>query len=125
MTLDLESHFTRTSGGTYMERSGLAGVAARSQRKVCFVATDKPFLVQLLHSLSLREDCCYVKYSIVPRDGMYLGRCFFTSDAAAARLCAQYKPHPKLLVTLQDDAFFREYRPLVGQPAETSTPEAG
>lgn len=117
MTQDLENQFTPTRSGVYMERSGPAGVEARTRRKVCFVATDKPFLFGLLHRLSLREDCCYVKYSVAPRDGMYLGRCFFTSDDAAARLCAQYKAHPKLLVTLQDDGYFAKYRPLVGQPA--------
>lgn len=51
-----------------------------------------------------------MKYSTEPRDGMYLGRCFLISDAAAARLCAEHKPHPKLMVTLQDDDFFHAYR---------------
>jgi hypothetical protein len=51
-----------------------------------------------------------VKYSVVPRDGMYLGRCFLTSDAAAGRLCAEYKAHPKLMTSIQDDDFFNTYR---------------
>ena len=96
-----------------MSRTGGAGPsAARSEKKICFVATDKPFLANVLYELSLRADCCSVKYSVHARDGMYLGRCFLTSEAAAARLCAAYKTHPKLLVTIQDDDFFNAYRSL-------------
>ena len=95
-----------------MGRDGRAGKnAAYSRKKVCLAATDKPFLVELLYQLSEREDCYRVKYSSVARDGMHLGRCFLTTDAAAARLCQELKSHPKLLVTLQDDDFFDAYRP--------------
>jgi hypothetical protein len=108
---DLERQFTATHGGKFMSRDGAAGRSAtRSEKKICFVATDKGFLVSLLHGLSMREDCCYVKYSVSARDGMYLGRCFLTSDAAAGRLCQEYKLHPKLMVTIQDDEFFEAYR---------------
>lgn len=81
-----------------------------SRKKLCFVATDKAFLVSLLHELSQREDCFRVKYSVRARDAMYLGRCFLTSDVAAGRLCQELKMHPKLMVTIQDDEFFNPYR---------------
>ena len=51
-----------------------------------------------------------MKYSVVARDGMYLGRCFLTSDEAAGLLCQEYKGHPKLMVAIQDDDFFNAYR---------------
>lgn len=108
---DLEQHFTITHNGSFRSRDGAAGRSrAFSQKKLCFVATDKPFLIALLYELSLRDNCAFVKYSIRPRDGMYLGRCFLTTDDDAGRLCQSYKAHPKLLVTLQDDAFFDVYR---------------
>ena len=108
---DLEQQFLPTHNGVFMSREGGAGRGAEySEKKLCFVATDKAFLVSLLYELSLREDCSFVKYSVKPRDGMYLGRCFLTSEVEAARLCQSYKAHPKLMVTLQDDAFFNAYR---------------
>jgi hypothetical protein len=108
---DLESKFAPSHGGVFMARHGGAGPsAARSNKKVCVVATDKRFLVELLYEWSKRSDCYYVKYSVAPRDGMYLGRCFLTSDEAAGRLCREYKGHPKLMVTIQDDDFFNAYR---------------
>jgi hypothetical protein len=110
---DLEANFNPSPPhGTYMERFGAAGKAAPySNQKLCFAATDKPFLIALLYELSLRPDCHYVKYSIEPRDHMYLGRCFLTTDQAAGELCQHYKSHTKLLVTLQDDTFFNNFRP--------------
>jgi len=108
---DPERHFAPIMGGQFMSRVGRAGSAsARSAKKVCFVASDKAFLATLLYELSLRDDCCSVKYSALARDGMYLGRCFLTSDSAAGRLCAEYKTHPILMVTIQDDDFFNAYR---------------
>jgi hypothetical protein len=103
---DLEREFTSTHGGTFMSSDGVVRNSVAAQKKVCFVVTDKSFLVDLLYRLSLRDDCHFVKYSVHPRDGMYLGRCFLTSDTAAGHLCAEYKSHPKLMVTIQDDEFF-------------------
>ena len=109
--IDLEAKFVSAHGGVFMERYGGAGQsAAYSRKKVCVVATDKSFLVALLYEWSKRGDCYYVKYSASPRDGMYLGRCFLISDEAAGRLCREYKGHPKLMVTIQDDDFFNDYR---------------
>lgn len=106
-----ETRFRPARGGVFMERYGAAGPAvAHSNKKVCLAATDRRFLVALLYEWSQRADCYYVKYSVVPRDGMYLGRCFLTTDEAAGRLCREYKSHPKLLVTVQDDDFFNAFR---------------
>lgn len=100
-----------TDSGKFCERSGRLDPSAQySQRKLCFAATDVRFLAQFLYELSLRDDCYYVKYSLLPRDGMHLGRCFLATDRAAGELCQQLKAHPKLLVTLQDDDFFAAFR---------------
>jgi hypothetical protein len=108
---DLESEFVPMHGGAFMARYGGAGKSAvYSKKKICLVATDKRFLMTLLYQFSMRDDCYFVKYSTVDRDGMYLGRCFLTSDSAAGRLCQEYKAHPKLMVSIQDDEFFETYR---------------
>jgi len=107
----LEGQFAEANGGVFMARDGAAPrTLTPSQKKLCFVATDKAFLVSLLYELSLRPDCWWVKYSVKPRDGMYLGRCFMTSDEVAGRLCQEYKAHPKLMVAIQDDDFFERFR---------------
>jgi hypothetical protein len=111
MTSGVNARFELTPGGKFAERRGaLAPGAAFSQRKVCFAATDVGFLADFLYELSLRPDCHYVKYSVIPRDGMHLGRCFLQTDRAAGELCQQLKQHPKLLVTVQDDDFFAPFR---------------
>lgn len=111
MSEDLESRFTPSHGGIFMERFGPVGEGNPfSQKKVCLVATDQEYLVRFLYELSLREDCYYVKYSTRPRDGMYLGRCFLETDEDAAMLCQDLKAHPKFLVSLQDDDFFATFR---------------
>lgn len=107
----LEEHFEPSRGGVFMERFGPVGKGnPHSEKKVCFAATDKEFLVRFLYELSLRDDCYYVKYSTRARDGMYLGRCFLKADDAAGTLCRELKAHPKFLVTLQDDEFFNPFR---------------
>jgi hypothetical protein len=107
----IEAQFEPSPGGVFRQRFGAAGSdAAFSQKKVCFVATDKPFLVRLAYELSLRAECHWVKYSCEPRDGMYLARCFMTNDDAAGRLCFEYKTHPKLMVAVQDDEFAAAFR---------------
>jgi hypothetical protein len=107
----IEAKFQPSPGGAFRQRFGAAGSdAAFSQKKLCFVATDKPFLVRFVYELSLHPDCYWVKYSCEPRDGMYLGRCFMTNDDAAGRLCFEYKAHPKLMVAVQDDEFAAPFR---------------
>lgn len=111
MSEHVESEFTSSHGGNFMERFGPTGRDGQySQKKVCLVATDQHFLIRFLYEVSLREDCYYVKYSTRPRDGMYLGRCFLATDADAARLCRGFKAHPKFLVSIQDDDFFNQFR---------------
>ena len=111
MSEDLESEFTPSNGGNFMERFGPIGRGGQhSEKKVCLTATDQDFLIRFLYEVSLREDCYYVKYSTRPRDGMYLGRCFLAADSSAARLCQELKAHPKFLVSIQDDEFFNQFR---------------
>jgi putative acetyltransferase len=110
MPLD-DPRFTPARSGRFRERYGLVGRGgAHSSKKLCLAATDAGFLIDLLYGLSLREDCFYVKYGTVARDGMYLGRCFLASDEAASELCYELKGHPRLLVSLQDDAWFAKFR---------------
>lgn len=79
-----------------------------SQQKLCFTATDFEFLKSLLKQLSKNEECYFVKTSKKSRDGMYLGRCFFTSPNKAWAIWAEYKNHPKLRVSIQNDDVRRE-----------------
>jgi putative acetyltransferase len=106
-----DPRFTLVRSGRFRERYGLVGRGGLySSKKLCLVATDAGFLIDLLYGLSLREDCFYVKYGTVARDGMYLGRCFLATDEAASELCNELKGHPRLLVSLQDDAWFARFR---------------
>jgi hypothetical protein len=110
--MDVEKEFTPSHGGIFMERSGPANHEHSdvSQRKLCLVATDHDALIELLYELSQREDCYYVKYSTKARDGMFLGRCFLTTDIGAGELWRELKPHPKFMCTIQDDDFTRGFR---------------
>lgn len=106
-----DPRFQSSANGAFRERFGPPGKGAPySQKKLCLVATDAAFLVDLLYGISQRSDCHYVKYGTKRRDGMVLGRCFFTTDEASAELCHALKGHPKLMVTVQDDDFFNAYR---------------
>lgn len=99
--------------GPYLRRYGPAWTADREKpcnKKLCFVATDKEFLVGLLTQLSERRDCWAVKYSVNPRDGMYLGRCFLSDAETIGTLWDEYKRHPKLMCSIQDDDFTESYR---------------
>ena len=62
--------------------------------------------------LSQRDDCFFVKYGVNARGGMYLGRCFLTTDRAVGEVWAQYKSHPTLFCTVQDDDFTERFREL-------------
>ncbi len=109
---DLESEFVRK--GAFLIRDGAArraGAADCPNKKLCLCATDRAFLVRMLHELSDRADCFFVKCSAEPRDGMFLGRVFLMDEQALGRLWAELKPHPKLLCSLQDDDFTLPFRP--------------
>ena len=104
--------FRPSPGGHFMELRGPAwndeGRYCRS--KLCFVATDRALLADVLLQLAERPDCFYVKYSINPRDGMYLGRCFLTDPHRVGVLWAEYRGHPYLFCTVQDDDFTAPFR---------------
>jgi len=108
----VESQFEPSQGGVFMRRwgAGRNNSVSYSQRKLCFVATDKAFLAHLLLDLSRQPDCYAVKYSTQPRDGMYLGRCFLLHARRVGELWHQFKSHPKLMCTVQDDEFTEEFR---------------
>jgi hypothetical protein len=80
------------------------------RKKLCFVATDQALLADVLGQLAERPDCYYVKYSVQPRDGMYLGRCFLMDEQAVGLLWAQCKGHPHLFCSVQDDDFTAPFR---------------
>lgn len=106
-----EEQFTPTRIGNFRQRLGPGGRdQTYSNKKVCVVATDKAYLVEVLYGISLRPECFWVKYSTEPKDGMYLGRCFLLTDQAAGKLCQEFKADPKLMVSLQDDDFFNQFR---------------
>ncbi len=93
-----------------MCRDGPAAAQPHCNKKLCFTATDKAFLVELLFELSRQPDCFFVKYSVVPKDGMYLGRCFLLTEERVGELWRQYKAHPKLTCSIQDDDFTLRFR---------------
>ena len=109
---EVESQFEPSQGGVFMRRwgAGRSDRVSHCQRKLCFVATDKAFLAQFLLDLSREPDCYFVKYSTQPRDGMYLGRCFMLEDRRVGELWHQFKLHPKLMCTVQDDEFTEQFR---------------
>jgi hypothetical protein len=104
--------FQITTNGAFMERRGAGWNEERRfcQRKLCFVATDQALLAEVLGRLAERPDCFYVKYSVRPRDGMYLGRCFMVDEQEVGGLWAQYKTHPRMMCSVQDDDFTRPFR---------------
>ena len=83
-----------------------------SQKKLCFTSTSRDLLARHLLQLSQREDCFFVKFGVNPRGGMYLGRCFLESDGAVGEVWAEYKNHPSVFCTVQDDDFVGQFREL-------------
>ena len=116
-TKELEAHFEPQFEGVYMKRLGEAfddtvdPREAYPKRKVCFVATDKALLMEVLYELSLLPSCWGVKYSTEPRDGMYLGRFVAVDEEVIGQTWSKYKFHPRLMCTLQDDGFANQFRP--------------
>ena len=106
-----DPRFNLVPSGRFRERFGLLGRGKPfSDKKLCLVATDPVRLIDLLYGISLREDCFYVKYGMIAREGMYLGRVSLATDQAVSELCQQLKGHPSLMVSLQDDAWFKKFR---------------
>lgn len=83
-----------------------------SNRKLCFTSTRRDLLERHLLALSRRRDCYWVKFAVKARAGMFLGRCFLTTDESVGRVWAEYKRHPSLFCTVQDDDFTRRFREL-------------
>lgn len=103
------------SQSSFLCKDGSAKKAGRdySKLKVCLACTDVDFLKRLLSLTAEDNDCYWVKLSSKSRDGMFLGRCFFTSSDAAGKFWAKYKNHPRLIVSLQDDEVVSVFRDLV------------
>jgi hypothetical protein len=106
------SRFHRSMNGHFMQQHGPAsnGNEAACQKKLCFVATDQALLADTLDELAQRPDCYYVKYSMFPRDGMYLGRCFLMDEHEVGVLWDKYHGHPRLFCSVQDDDFTAPFR---------------
>lgn len=100
------------ANGSFLCIDGPAKKAGQkhSNMKVCFTCRDSDFLRRLLVKVVRDKECYWVKMSTKPRDGMFLGRCFFTTKEHAAQLWAKYKTHPRFMVTLQDDDFASTFR---------------
>jgi hypothetical protein len=81
-----------------------------SQKKLCFVARSQGLLAEVLKELASRPDCLYVKYSLYQKDGMYLGRCFLEDDFQVGLVWADFKKHPRLFCSVQDDDFTSQFR---------------
>ena len=81
-----------------------------SLMKVCLTCRDFEFLKLVIAKIAEDELCYWVKTSAKPKNGMYLGRCFFTTKERAGEIWAKYKKHPRLMVTLQDDEFAKPFR---------------
>jgi hypothetical protein len=108
-----EDPFRPTPDGHFLALRGPAWNDERRycRKKLCFVATDRALLADVLREIAARPDCYYVKFSVHPRDGMYLGRCFLLDPHEIGALWAQYKGHPRLFCSVQDDEFTAPFRP--------------
>ncbi len=114
-----ETPFRLSANGYFMEITGPAWYKKKPwykkkggcQKKLCFVATDRSLLADVLCHLAQRPDCHYVKYSTYQKDGMYLGRCFLENEYEVGVLWAKYKEHPRLFCSIQDDDFTAPFRP--------------
>lgn len=113
MTIDAEFEII-DDNPKFLCRDGVASGsgATYSHRKLCFSCTDRDLLARHLYQLSKRPDCFFVKFATSAKGGMYLGRCFLTTEAAVGDVWARYKKHPSMHCTVQDDEFIRRFRKL-------------
>lgn len=81
-----------------------------TNKKLCFTATDQALLARVLYDISAHRRCRAVKFSVDPKDGMYLGRAFINDDEELGRLWQKYKRHPRLICSIQDDNFTKRFR---------------
>ena len=117
--------FKSVQEGRYMARDGAARTRTpdvpHCNKKICFAAVDLSFLAHLLRELSDHPKAFFVKFSTHPRDGMYLGRCFFieTEEEMVGVTWAEYKNHPKVFCNVQNDDFTMPWREAVKDWTET------
>jgi hypothetical protein len=109
--LSSNGYFMEITGPAFYDKKGWCKNKRGCQKKLCFVATDLALLADVLGQLAERPDCWYVKYSTYQKDGMYLGRCFLMDEHEVGVVWAQYKEHPRLFCTIQDDDFTAAFRP--------------
>jgi hypothetical protein len=102
----------RNGNPKFLCRNGPQRSAGYSQKKLCFTSTDRALLARHLLELSRRQDCVFVKFGVNARGGMYLGRCFLATDQAVGEVWAEYKRHPSVFCTVQDDDFVEQFREL-------------
>jgi len=104
--------FRSMGTGSFMTKYGPAHTpdATYCNKKICFAATDLPFLAELLHELAEDPKAYFVKFSTYTRDGMHLGRCFFIDEQSVGETWAEYKNHPKVFCNIQDDDFTNGWR---------------
>jgi len=111
--------FESVMNGRFMARDGTARRqnpdVIHLNKKLCFAATDLPFLANLLLEWSEHPQAFFVKFSTQARDGMYLGRLFFIQgeDDRVGKTWANYKNHPKLFCSIHDDDATMPWRGLV------------
>ena len=103
--IGLSLGFKSVMDGRFMARDGVARTpdAKYCNQKICFTATDVLFLAQLLRELSEHDQSYFVKFSTCPRDGMYLGRCFFIDEDSVGATWAKYMAHPRVFCNIQND----------------------
>lgn len=106
--MDIDSQFELRQKGAFFCIDGAArkrGVPEACNKKLCFTATDQEQLAEDLFRLSQREDCFFVKFGAHDRAGMYLGRCFLLTEEAVGKMWLEYRDHPSIYCTIQDDDF--------------------
>lgn len=104
-----EEYYTR---GSFLCLDGPARKAglAPSNVKLCLTCRDIELLRSIFSEIIKEPTCYWVKMSSQPKDGMFLGRCFFTTKEMAGFMWDKYKKHPNLMVNLQDDDFANQFR---------------
>ena len=106
--------FEHYMNGAFMLRWGPDKDGPKEEQvnmKLCLTATDQELLANVLREIADHPRCRAVKFSVQPKDGMYLGRAFINDRSELGRLWQQYKRHPRLMCSVQDDDFTMQFRP--------------
>ncbi len=113
MTKSIFEEFEPFMNGHFMLRWGPdrnVSDAECSHFKLCLTATDCALLAEVLLEVSEHPKCRAVKFSVHPKDGMYLGRAFINDEQELGRLWQELKRHPRLMCSIQDDSFTTRFR---------------